>query len=103
MTTQHKGPFGVTDGKRVHGQCPTCRHYGSDCECRDAKLAMETIAANREEAEAAPTKQDSAAIHKGCGGVVAWDAWVGRDGEVFGPYDQSQCQTCGEENPEVQS
>lgn len=21
---------------RTHGQCPTCRHYGSDCKCHES-------------------------------------------------------------------
>lgn len=43
--------------------------------------------------------EPKATIHKGCGGEIAFDAWVGTDGPVFGPYDNGQCQKCDEETP----
>jgi hypothetical protein len=44
------------------------------------------------------------AVHKGCGGVIGWDAWADSEGEVCGgPYDSSQCMKCGAANPEQEN
>lgn len=37
-----------------------------------------------------------------CRAVIGWDAWVDSNGEVCGgPYDNSQCMGCGQENPQI--
>ena len=48
-------------------------------------------------------KRRKFATHKGCGGVVGWDAWVDSDDKICGgPYDSSECMKCGTANPELE-
>ena len=50
-----------------------------------------------ETALAAPVLVD---LHKGCGGVLGYDAWVDSNGEVCGgPFDDYVCMKCNAEEP----
>jgi hypothetical protein len=51
-------------------------------------------------AEAALASPGLVDLHKQCGGVIGYDAWVDSNGEVCGgPFDNCVCMKCDESDP----